>query len=246
MTATTPERRAGRQALTVFLGTWVLVAFLVRLDVTVPWIGHLGSALVAMAFLYIPSWVGRWRGEDLVDYGFSAAPVATGLRTAAIAMLCIFPIFAIGYAAFYELACGSSSLATLVPPGMCARYHGLDAIQAPAMTAKLLEFCAVQLVVVALPEELFFRGMLLTLLERRFPARRELAGVHVGWALVLTSLAFAVVHLPREGDPRALATFFPGLVFGWLRLRTKSLLAPTIAHAGSNILIRILELTMLR
>lgn len=245
MTAPPVDLRSGKHALLAFLGVWLLVAVLVRLDVTAPLIGHLGSALVAMVFLYVPSELARRRDEDLVDYGFVAAPLRAGLRAAGLAMLGIFPIFALGYVAFYEIAC-QSSLAALAPPGMCSRYHGVSGAQLPALTWGLLEFCAVQLVVVALPEELFFRGMLLTLLQRRFPPRRTWFGVGVGWALVLSAAAFALVHLPKEGDPRALATFFPGLLFGFLRLRTGSLLAPILTHAGSNILIRFLDLALLR
>lgn len=244
-----PARRAplasGAQAFWVFAGTWVLVALLVRLRIDLPLVGHLGSALVALAFLYIPSGVARWRGEDLADYGFSTAPLRQGLTAAALAMLLVFPLFAVGYLAFHEVAC-SSALSPLVPPGLCARYGGIAALHAPPLTAGFLEFCATQLVVVALPEELYFRGMLLTLLTSRFPPRRELGGAGVGWALILTSLAFAVVHLPRDGDPRALATFFPALLFGWLRLKTGSLLAPILVHAGSNILIRVLELMVMK
>lgn len=239
--ASPPDRKSGAQALAIFAATWVLVALLVRLRINLPLVGHLGSALVALAFLYIPSGVARYRGEDLVDYGFTAEPVGKGLRTAGAAMLLVFPLFAVGYLAFYEIAC-SSALAPLVPPGLCSRYDGVAALHAPALSWKLLEFCAVQLVVVALPEELFFRGMMLHLLTRRFPPRRTIAGVGFGWAAVLTSLSFALVHLPKEGDPRALATFFPALLFAWMRLRTGSLLASTLVHAGSNILIRFLEL----
>ena len=53
-----------------------------------------------------------------------------------------------------------------------------------------------KLVVVALPEELFFRGFLLGLLEKRFPPRRRLLGGGIGLALVLSSLAFAATR-PR-------------------------------------------------
>jgi uncharacterized protein len=241
-----PDRLSGKHALAVYAATWVLVALLVRLKITLPLVGHLGSALVALAFLYIPSYVARYRGEDLLDYGFTSEPVGRGLRTAAVAMALVFPLFALGYLAFHEIAC-SSALAPLVPPGLCSRYGGIAALHAPELSLKLLEFCAVQLVVVALPEELFFRGMMLHLLTRRFPPSRTLGvgGVGFGWAVVLTSLAFALVHLPKEGDPRALATFFPALLFAWLRLRTGSLLASTVVHAGSNILIRFLELMVM-
>lgn len=238
------DRNAGRDALLAWLLVAALVALLVHVDVTLPAIGHLGSALIAVAFLYVPVAFAWRRSEDLADYGFHAAPVGRGLRTAAIAIAVIVPVFAAGYVAFYEIACRSEWLAHLAPRGMCRSYGGLANLHAPALTPKLLEFCAVQLIVVALPEELFFRGFLLGLLERRFPPARRWLGGGIGWALVLSSLAFALIHLPKDGDPRALATFFPGLLFGWMRSATGSVLASTVTHAASNILIRFLDLML--
>jgi hypothetical protein len=230
--------------------TWIVVAILVtglvRIDVTLPGIGHLGSALVAVLFLYVPVLVAWLRREDLDDYGFHAAPVAKGVVTAAVAIAVIFPVFALGYFAFYEIACKSQLLAHLVPRNMCARYGGLSALHHPALTRELLEFCVVQLVVVALPEELFFRGFLLKLLEQKFPPKRRILGGGVGLALVISAAAFALIHLPKDGDPRALATFFPALLFGWMRSATGSILASTLTHGASNILIRLLDLSVLR
>src|SRR5205085_3627101 len=129
--------------------------------------------------------------------------------------------------------------------GECNNYlnHGWHKLHAPAMSlfetdtkgTLSAEFCLVQLVVVALPEELFFRGFLLGLLEKRFPPKRKLWGGSIGLALLLSALAFGVVHFPKAGDPRQLATFFPGLMFGWMRSRTGSIMAGTITHAGANI-----------
>ncbi|MBA3818486.1 MAG: CPBP family intramembrane metalloprotease [Deltaproteobacteria bacterium] len=246
------SQHAGRDALIAWAIVAALVAVLVRIDVTLPAVGHLGSALVAVLFLYVPAVV-AWRrtrtlssGETLDDYGFHAEPIARGLVTAACAIAAIFPLFALGYFAFYEIACNSELLSNLVPRGMCSRYGGLAGLHAPELTWKLAEFCAVQLVVVALPEELFFRGFLLGLLEQRFPPKYRVLGGGIGWALVISALAFAVIHLPKDGDPRALATFFPGLLFGWMRSATGSILASTVTHAGSNILIRFLDLMVLR
>jgi uncharacterized protein len=239
-------RVAGRHALLTWAVVAAAVTGLVHVNVDIPAVGHLGSALIAVVFLYAPMVVGRIRGEDLVDYGFHAAPVGRGLTYAGIAMLVIFPLFVLGYFAFYEVACGQKVLADLMPPGMCPRYHGLDGLHVPHVTGKVIEWCAVQLVVVALPEELFFRGFLLELLERWFPPKRRILGGGVGLALVISAAAFALIHLPREGDPRALATFFPGLVFGWMRSATGSILASTLTHAGSNILVRFLDLSLLR
>ncbi|MBL0220492.1 MAG: CPBP family intramembrane metalloprotease [Myxococcales bacterium] len=236
----------GRDALIAWAVVAALVAALVRINITLPAIGHLGSALVAVLFLYVPVFYAWRRTEDLYDYGFHAAPVKQGLLTAAGAFGVIFPVFALGYFAFYEIACNSELLAHLVPHNMCSRYGGLAGLHAPAMTQKLLEFCAVQLVVVALPEELFFRGFLLGLLERHFPPKRRILGGGVGLALVISAAMFALIHLPKDGDPRALATFFPGLLFGWMRSATGSIMASTLTHAGSNILIRFLDLMVLR
>lgn len=239
-------RDAGRDAVIAWAVVAVLVTGLVRINITLPAIGHLGSALVAVLFLYVPVFVAWRRTEDLYDYGFHATPIKRGVITAAVAIAVIFPIFALGYFAFYEVACDSDVLSHLVPHGMCSRYGGLAGLHAPAFTSKLAEFCAVQLVVVALPEELFFRGFLLGMLERRFPPKRRILGGGVGLALVISAAMFALIHLPKDGDPRALATFFPALLFGWMRSATGSIMASTLTHAGSNILIRFLDLMVLR
>jgi membrane protease YdiL (CAAX protease family) len=243
----TDARIAGRDALIVWLAVELLVFGLMRINIEIPAIGHLGSALVAVLFLYAPVGVAWWRNENLhEDYGFHPEPIARGLKIAGIAMLAIFPVFVVGYFAFYEIACNSQLLAHLVPRNTCALYAGLDGVHAPTVDLKLAEYCAVQLIVVALPEELFFRGFLLELLERRFQPKRRVLGGGIGLALVLSSVMFALVHLPKFGDPRDLATFFPGLLFGWMRSATRSILASTVTHAGSNILVHILELMVVR
>jgi hypothetical protein len=240
---------AGRHALYAYLVAAALVASLVRIDVDVPLVGHLGSALVAITLLYAPVVVAWRRKEDLFDYGFHPEPIKRGLAFGFGYVALIFPLFAFGYLAFYELACSPSApawLHQLAPIGACKSFHGLAGLHAPAITMDLAQFVAVQLVVVALPEELFFRGCLHGLLEKRFPPKRKLLGGGIGLALVLSSLMFALIHLPKNGDPRALATFFPGLVFGWMRSSTGSILGPVVAHASSNVLVRVLDLMVLR
>ncbi len=240
--------QAGRHALWAYAAVAALVAGLVRIDVEIPAIGHLGSALVAVTLLYAPVVVAWRRHEDLIDYGFRADPIGRGIRLGLGYVLLVFPIFAIGYFAFYEVICSPAwkDLRELAPPGACKAYQGLAGLHAPALDLELLQFVAVQVIVVALPEELFFRGCLHGLLEKRFPPTRRWLGGGIGLALLLSSAAFALIHLPKDGDPRALATFFPGLVFGWMRSSTSSILAPVIAHASSNVLIRLLDLMVLR
>lgn len=234
-----------QQAWIIFAAVAVAVAGLVRLDFELPVVGHVGSALVAVTLLYTPLLVAWYRREDLAAYGFVAEPVKKGLALGLGVPLVIFPIFIIGYLAFYEIAC-STSLSSLAPPGMCARFAGWQRMAAPSFDIDLAHFALVQLVVVALPEELFFRGCLVHLLEKALPPRRRILGGGIGWALVISSAMFALIHIPKDGDPRSLATFFPGLLFGWMRSATGSILASTIAHASSNVLIRVLDQMVLR
>jgi membrane protease YdiL (CAAX protease family) len=241
------RHRAGRDALVAWLVVGVLAAVLVRVPLTLPMVGHVGSALISVMFLYAPIVYAHRRREDLDDYGFHAAPVGRGLRFAGVGMAIIFPLFVCGFVAFYEVACESSLLAHVVPPGTCIGFHGVAGIHLPHLIwsplpeASFTKFCAMQWIVVALPEELFFRGFLLGLLETRFPPRRRWRGGGIGIALVVSSLAFALIHLPRTGDPRQLATFFPGLVFGWLASSRRSLLPSTVMHACCNVLIHVLD-----
>jgi uncharacterized protein len=236
------SRNAGRDAALTYVVVLVGVTVLMKwVHVDLPLLGAVGPAGVALLFLYAPIQVGNWRGEDIDDYGFHAAPVRDGLVLYAVAIAIAFPIFVAVYFGFYEVACGSSTLRALTPPGLCGRYTGLAGVRMPPLDLDLVEFAAMQLIVVAMPEELFFRGFLLGLLEQRFPPSRRWRGGGVGLALVLSSLAFALVHLPRTGDPRQLMTFFPGLLFGWMRSSTRSVLAPTVMHASCNVLIYLLE-----
>jgi membrane protease YdiL (CAAX protease family) len=242
----TPEQQAGRDAWITYAIALVLITGLVRINVTLPAVGHLGSALVSVLFLYAPMVALGRRGEDLYDYGFRAEPIGKGLATTGVALAIIFPLFVVGFFAFYEIACHSSLLGHLVPNNTCVTYKGLDGLHAPRGSWALVEYCLVQLLVVALPEELFFRGFMLGKLEKLYPPKRRLFGGGIGLALLLSSLAFALVHLPKNGDPRMLATFFPALLFGWMRSRTNSIMASTIAHGASNILIHLLNLSVMR
>jgi membrane protease YdiL (CAAX protease family) len=251
--ATLTGTRAWRDAVIAFAVVGVLVTGLVRINVTLPWIGHLGSALVSVLFLYVPLYIANRRHEDLADYGFRLAPLGKSLAIAGIAVAVIVPVFTLGFLGFYEVVCRSEALSQLAPHRMCSHYGGFAGLHLPHLVlseamppppdAISVEWCAVQWLVVGLPEELFFRGFLLDRLERRFPPRRRILGGGVGVALVLSAAAFALIHLPREGDPRALATFFPGLLFGWMRSATGSIVASTATHGGANILVRVLELS---
>lgn len=97
-----------------------------------------------------------------------------------------------------------------------------------------------QCLMVALPEELFYRGYMQTRLDSVFPVR-TFWGIPMSWGNVLVSALFALTHFLIGFDPSRLSVFFPSLVFGALKHRTQSLLAPILFHAMANILVKMLE-----
>jgi membrane protease YdiL (CAAX protease family) len=101
---------------------------------------------------------------------------------------------------------------------------------------KLLDAVLGQLVVVALPEEAFFRGYLQTALDRAWGRRVQIFGAWVGPGLFVSSAIFAVGHLATVHNPARLAVFFPSLVFGWLRARTGGIGAGIAFHTMCNLL----------
>jgi membrane protease YdiL (CAAX protease family) len=81
-------------------------------------------------------------------------------------------------------------------------------------------------VLVATAEELVLRGAL-------FDALQRLAGPLV--AVVLTSAAFGLMHMPFYGWEAVPLDVGVGLVFGGLRLVTGSVVAPAVAHVAADL-----------
>jgi membrane protease YdiL (CAAX protease family) len=101
--------------------------------------------------------------------------------------------------------------------------------------ARLANDLAAQLLIVALPEEAFYRGYLQTRLDDAWPPSRRWFGAPVGPAILCTSAVFALGHVATIHDPGRLAVFFPSLAFGWLRARTGGVGAPLAFHALCNL-----------
>jgi uncharacterized protein len=92
-----------------------------------------------------------------------------------------------------------------------------------------------QALVVALPEEAFYRGYLMRAFDQRSRRRWRLLGADVGPSLVWTSALFALGHFATEPNPSRLAVFFPAIVFGWLRCRTGGVGAGIVFHVLCNV-----------
>ncbi len=100
-----------------------------------------------------------------------------------------------------------------------------------------------QLVLTAVPEEVFFRGYLQSRWNAALGRPWKIAGARVGPALVLQAALFAACHL-ATGDWTRLRVFFFGLLAGWLRERSGSIFAPVVYHTVANLWVRILTASL--
>ena len=226
------RRRTIAEVLIVYALATGAASLLYNVGQSVGFIHRQLHALVALVFLVLPQLVLRRRG-NIERYGFTTQPLGLGLAIAAIAILLVLPLFAGGFVVAVRYACAHMPLWV---PGSCFRAtHPLWRVPADFPLQ-----VAAQLVVIALPEELFFRGYVQGRLEDVLPPTRTFAGARIGWAWLIAAALFGLGHFLVTFEPQMLTRFFPGLVFGWMFARTRSILAGTIFHATCNLLMEVL------
>ena len=89
-------------------------------------------------------------------------------------------------------------------------------------------------------EEILFRGYMQSRLNESYGRSYRFFGVNWGWGVVITSLIFGFAHVLNPLNPFlgkfgltwwwGFWTFFVGLVFGFIREKTGSVVAPAILH----------------
>jgi len=232
------------EPLLAFLGATVLAAVMAFVGMrAVPWIGRNLHAFIAVIFFYAPSTASRLSGRpfDYRDAGLRLDPVRLNLAVLGLAVALTFPGFFAGFFVFYGFVCGPHG-GPFVPifGALCRHWRGWSggAFQLPP---DFLLSALNQLVVVAIPEELFFRGYLMSRLEERWPPSLRLFGAPVGMALIVSSVLFALGHVMVVPNVQRLAVFFPALVFGWMRARTGSIIAGATFHALCNLFADVLH-----
>ena len=104
----------------------------------------------------------------------------------------------------------------------------------------LFELILVQLLLVALPEEVFFRGYLQTSIDRLWGRDRKVLGIDFNLhSAILVSALFAIGHFITIPNPARLAVFFPSLLFGWLRRASGGVTTPILFHAACNLYVEL-------
>ncbi len=118
------------------------------------------------------------------------------------------------------------------------RYWGLElplrSVMPPAQG--WFSWLLYQFMYIAVAEEIFFRGYvqnnILRLTSAVVQERRRL----LQWiSIIISAACFAAAHVVIQGEIISVLTFLPGLVLGWLFVRTRSLLAPILFHGLANV-----------
>lgn len=234
--------RAGLfEPLAAFLVVTGLASALFWTSRSVAFVQQVLHGAIAAFFLLAPALASRLSGRpfDQQQAGLGIQPLGLNLRVLGLALLVTWPLFLAGFFVYYGVLCAPDApgflreLAARLAP-ICSQWRGLDAhLRLPE---GLLTLALAQILVVAVPEEFFFRGYLMLRLEERWPSRRRVAGATVGWPLLVSSLLFGLGHFLVDFQPGRLAVFFPALVFGWMRARTGSLAPAAAFHALCNLL----------
>lgn len=92
-----------------------------------------------------------------------------------------------------------------------------------------------QFMYVAVAEEVFFRGYVQGNILRLTSTVKQQFGLQQWISITLSAACFAAAHIIVQGQIISVLTFLPGLILGWLFIRTRSLLAPILFHGLANI-----------
>jgi membrane protease YdiL (CAAX protease family) len=235
------------EPLLTFFAATALASALYWTGQAVPFVQKNLHGAIAVIFLYAPALAARWSGRafDYRTAGLRLDPVPLNLKVTGLALAVTWPVFFAAFLGFYGYVCRSGTphfvqywAETFAP--MCSRWLGLAGARL-RLPPDFVWLALSQIVVVAVPEELFFRGYLLGRFEERWPSTRRLFGAPVGWPLLMSSVLFAAGHVLVDFDVQRLAVFFPALAFGWMRARTGSIAAGALFHALCNLLSEILH-----
>jgi len=173
-------------------------------------IAQLAGPTLLVAAALIPNIVRR---KNLNQIALSLNRWPQSLRLVGLTCLVAFPAALVGLWLLKQ-----SGLTLPAPPGYS--------------TTAWISWMLSQLLIVAIAEECFFRGYLLTNLLSLINQPNLRNSIIV---VIISSIIFAFAHILLENSILSTLTFLPGLIMGWLYLKTHSLLAPVLFHAASNI-----------
>ena len=178
-------------------------------------VGWLLSPLILVLAAYVPTTI---RHRKFAEFGFHRRQMMVSLALLGRTCVALFPL-AFGGLWVLESYGSGLPLQPVLPQGQ-----------------GWFNWLFYQFMYVAMAEEVFFRGYVQSNIMR-------LAGPVIGkrprlkdWACIgISAACFAIAHVIVQGQIVSVLTFLPGLVLGWLFIRTRSLLAPILFHGLANV-----------
>jgi membrane protease YdiL (CAAX protease family) len=220
-----PQLTAAREALWVSADVMAIVAVIA---VALPSSWH--ATLVGFTFLGA-TWLLVWRHDD-------AAVRRAGLSLGGLVIPGPLDVGAVLRSAGVALAWAIAASAIIAIPFFLGWRFWWAPRLTFALSLKPADFAGDvlgQLLVIALPEEAFYRGYLQSRFDEAWPPRWKVLGASVGPGLLAASAIFAAGHIVTVHVAARLAVFFPALVFGWLRARTGGIGASVGFHTFCNV-----------
>lgn len=211
------------------MALWLVTLLLIRAVVVVQPMGLPEWVLAGVPFLFIyaPVALCRLRGVDSFAYRVAIPAFAdrAAWREAFVLVGVVVAIITVPWLVGYHA-------------WQTVLFDRVPHLRVPADPWLLVPY---HLFFVAIPEEFFYRGYVQTRLNEVFPRKFLIFGTPVGWALPIACLFFAFGHSLVQFRWWHFATFFPGLVFGWMRERTGHPLAGALFHAWCNVTVNWLD-----
>jgi membrane protease YdiL (CAAX protease family) len=170
------------------------------------------GTLIAAAL--VPTMITR---RDFVGIGFNKSQIRHSLLLLGWACLATFPPMALG---LWLMRCWGFELPlrTFMPPAQgwfCWLFY--------------------QFMYISVAEEVFFRGYIQDNILRFTGAKTQERQRLLQWiSIVISAGCFTAAHIIVQGKIISILIFLPGLVLGWLFVRTRSLLAPILFHGLAN------------
>ena len=192
---------------------WGVVIFLMSLSSHLQFIP---SWIPMVLLVYAPAFVLYWHQESFDFFERSWGDFFYSFKILIFTLLFIFPPLFIANHFFQQ----SFSHAHYFPSHK---------------NASLWMVFLINTLIIAFPEEFFFRGYLLKRFQGYFQDQKIFLGVKMGKAFFLTAFVFAMSHSLITLRWWHFSIFFPALVFGWLREKTNGMLAPILFHSLSNV-----------
>lgn len=156
------------------------------------------------------------RKRSLSEIGLRLERVGLTLRVLCGTCLAVFPV----------LFCGVLLL----------KHHKVQLPLCPVVPERTWpSWLVYQFMYVAVAEETFFRGYLQSNILRLLTVATQKNVAFLGlMSIIISAIVFAAFHSALLGNMISTITFIPGLIFGWLFIKTKSLLAPILFHGLAN------------